>query len=225
MDLTEPQWLAIKDGMPLPHQGRGRPSLDPRLLLNGIFWLIRTASPWRALPDRYPSHQSCHRFYEQWQSSGLLFSLVQALYSDLVYRLDFTPYIAVFERRIFLQFRGRSFGFMVVPRYRDDWRTSTALLFFQYELQNIRKRIISGSRTDRFEMTGIKRLEFRFGLWEKYAPLRLDGKYSGTYCGPEDVIYIIQKGSCIPMLENPWKYSLDAPDDSDDSHAVYGIFL
>jgi hypothetical protein len=220
MDLTEPQWLAIKDGMPLPHQGRGRPSLDPLLLLNGIFWKIRTGYPWRALPDRYPSYQSCHRFYEQWQASGLLFSLVQSLYSDLVYRADFTPYIAVFERRIFLRIRGRSFGFIVVPRYRDDWRTSTALLFLQYELQKIRMRIISGSITDRFEMTGIQRLEFRFGLWEKYAPLRLDGKYSGTYYDPEDVIYKIVKGSCIPILENPWKYSLDNSDDfevSDDS--------
>jgi transposase len=61
MDLTNRQWQAIQHLLPPVHQGRGRPALDSRCVLNGIFWKIRSDSRWRALPSHYPSHQSCYR--------------------------------------------------------------------------------------------------------------------------------------------------------------------
>jgi transposase len=194
MDLTDRQWLAIWPQMPPPHQGRGRPALDPRRLLDGIFWKIRTDSPWRALPSHYPSHQSCYRFYGEWQSSGLYDSVILVLYSDLVYRGSFTPFQAVAEKRIALKIKGRSFKLFIAPRYHDDWRTHTALLFMQIELQKVIKRIISESETDRLERTGLQQLEFLFSDWPKYAPLGFGGSKAETYAGPEDIVFYLGRG-------------------------------
>jgi transposase len=91
MDLTDQQWAAIRGQVPPAHQGRGRPALDSRRVLDGIFWKVRSDSSWRRLPSRYPSHQSCHRFYKQWQASGLFNSLLYTLYSDLFLPRQFFP--------------------------------------------------------------------------------------------------------------------------------------
>jgi hypothetical protein len=91
MDLTDRQWAAIRAQVPPAHLGRGRPALDSRRVLDGIFWKVRSDSSWRRLPSRYPSHQSCHRFYKQWQASGLFNSLLYTLYSDLFLPRQFFP--------------------------------------------------------------------------------------------------------------------------------------
>jgi len=194
MDLSNRQWQAIQHLLPPVHQGRGRPALDSRCVLNGIFWKIRSDSPWRALPSHYPSHQSCYRSYGEWQSSGLFDSLVFSLYSDLVYRGNFTPYQAVTERRIVLKVRERSFKFFIAPRCHYDWRTYTALLFLQIELLNMMKRIISASETGRLQRTGLQELVFLFGNWPKYAPLGFGGSNIETYAGPEDIVFKIGRG-------------------------------
>ena len=41
--------------------GRGRPRINDRDVLNGILWIMRTGAPWHDMPDRYPSYQTCHR--------------------------------------------------------------------------------------------------------------------------------------------------------------------
>jgi hypothetical protein len=191
MDLTNQQWQAIQYLMPPVHQGRGRPALDSRHVLDGIFWKIRSDSPWRELPSHYPSYQSCYRFFGKWQSSGLYASLVEFLYSDLFYRGNFTPYQAVAEKRIVLKISERSFKLYIAPRYHDDWRTHTALLFMQIELHNVMKRIISTSKTGRLQRTGLQKLEFLFSFWPKYAPLGFGGSNIETYTGPEDIVFKI----------------------------------
>jgi transposase len=180
--------------MPPVHQGRGRLALDSRHVLNGIFWKISTDSPWRELPSHYSSHQSCYRSYGEWQVSGLFDSLVFSLYSDLVYRGNFTPYQAVDERRIVLKVRERSFKFFVAPRYHDGRRTHTALLFLQIELHNMMKRIISASETGRLQRTGLHEFVFRFGSWPKFSPLGFGGPNIETYAGPEDIVFKIGRG-------------------------------
>ena len=54
MDLTNEQWRRIEPLVP-PMQrkpgGRGRPPREPREVLNGILWVLRTGAPWKDLPD------------------------------------------------------------------------------------------------------------------------------------------------------------------------------
>jgi transposase len=49
-DLSEGEWSVIAPL--LPNKPRGVPRKDDRRVLNGIFYTLRTGSPWRDLPDR-----------------------------------------------------------------------------------------------------------------------------------------------------------------------------
>ncbi|MEO6443583.1 MAG: transposase, partial [Gemmatimonadaceae bacterium] len=62
MDLTDEQWAVLAPLLPAPRRRkdrRGRPWRDPRDVLNGVLWILRTGAPWKDLPDRYPSYQTC----------------------------------------------------------------------------------------------------------------------------------------------------------------------
>jgi transposase len=56
-DLSDAEWAVIAPL--LPNKPRGVPRTDDRRVLNGIFWTLRTGSPWRDLPERYgPTRRS-----------------------------------------------------------------------------------------------------------------------------------------------------------------------
>ena len=75
MDLTDEQWEAARPCIPEPErQGTtergGRPWRDPRDVLNGILWVLRTGAPWADLPRRYPPPQTCHDRFQKWERAG-----------------------------------------------------------------------------------------------------------------------------------------------------------
>lgn len=41
-------------------------------VLNGVLWVLRTGAPWRDLPGRYPSYQTCHMRFQRWVHHGML---------------------------------------------------------------------------------------------------------------------------------------------------------
>ncbi|MCB1357775.1 MAG: transposase, partial [Maritimibacter sp.] len=49
-DLTDFEWGLIQPLLPNKPPGVAR--LDDRRVLTGIFWVPRTGSPWRDLPER-----------------------------------------------------------------------------------------------------------------------------------------------------------------------------
>ncbi len=68
MELTDAQWAIIKPLIPTPRRrkdGRGRPWRNPREVLGGILWVLRTGAPWNDLPERYPPYQTCHRRFQR----------------------------------------------------------------------------------------------------------------------------------------------------------------
>ena len=86
MDLTDAQWAVLEPLLPKPRlrrDRRGRPWRDPRDVLNGILWILRTGAPWQDLPDRYPSYQTCHRRFQRWVDNGTLRGVLKALAADL----------------------------------------------------------------------------------------------------------------------------------------------
>jgi transposase len=86
MDLTDAQWEYISKLIPAPPRrpdNRGRPWRPARDVLNGILWVLRTGAPWKDLPDRYPPYQTCHRRFQQWERSGVLERVLEALANDL----------------------------------------------------------------------------------------------------------------------------------------------
>ena len=86
MDLTDEQWGVLGPLIPEPprrEDGRGRPWRDPRGVLDGILWILRTGAPWRDLPGRYPPYQTCHRRFQRWAEEGVLEEVLRALAEDL----------------------------------------------------------------------------------------------------------------------------------------------
>ena len=84
--LTESQWKCVEPLLPemrWREGGPGRPPRDRRTVLNGILWVLRTGAPWEDLPDRYPSHQTCHRRFQHWCRNGTLDRILEALAKDL----------------------------------------------------------------------------------------------------------------------------------------------
>ncbi len=82
MDLTDEQWEILEPLIPAPPRrtdGRGRPWRDPRDVLDGILWVLRTGAPWRDLPERYPPYQTCHRRFQRWNEEGVLEEVLRAL--------------------------------------------------------------------------------------------------------------------------------------------------
>ena len=95
MDLTEHQWQLLEPLLPVPPlrvDGRGRPWRDPRDVLGGILWVLRTGAPWADLPKRYPPYQTCHRRFQAWVEAGVMEQVLHALARDLKERggLDLT---------------------------------------------------------------------------------------------------------------------------------------
>lgn len=90
MDLTDEQWQILE---PLVTEkprrrgrkidGRGRPRVPSRPILNAILWVLRTGAPWADIPGRYPSYQTCHRRFQQWARDGTLKRVLRALAQDL----------------------------------------------------------------------------------------------------------------------------------------------
>ena len=85
MELSEKQWELLKDLLePEERQEkRGRPRQDIKSVLNGILWVLRTGASWKDLPNRYPSYQTCHRYFQQWVQSGAWDHVLWKLASDL----------------------------------------------------------------------------------------------------------------------------------------------
>jgi transposase len=71
-DLTEEQWLKIRDFFPdRYHHGRaGRPFKDHRTLVNGILWHLHTGAPWPDTPDRYGPWQTVYDRFNRWRKDG-----------------------------------------------------------------------------------------------------------------------------------------------------------
>ena len=89
MDLTDAQWAILAPLLPKPRlrwDRRGRPWRDPRDVLNGILWVLRTGAPWKDVPARYPSYQTGHRRFQQWVQRGTWTTVLNALAQDLYAR-------------------------------------------------------------------------------------------------------------------------------------------
>lgn len=78
-ELTDEQWELVAPLIPRSKAKTGRPAKDPRLMLNGIFWILGTGAPWRDLPERFGSCKTVHRYFSQWRRTGVFARMVEAL--------------------------------------------------------------------------------------------------------------------------------------------------
>jgi transposase len=76
-DLSEAEWRLIE---PLsPNKPRGVARVDQRRVINGIFCVLRTRSPWRGLPSRYGPHTTVYNRYNRWAKAGVWLKIFETL--------------------------------------------------------------------------------------------------------------------------------------------------
>jgi len=57
----------------------GRKPTSHRLVLDGVFWIARTGSPWRDLPEEFGKCSSVYRQFRRWTLAGLWEGILEAL--------------------------------------------------------------------------------------------------------------------------------------------------
>ncbi len=69
-DLTDAEWQYLEPLLPAA-KATGRPrQWELRLILNAIFYLVRSGCSWRMLPQEYPPWPTVHDYYRRWRQDG-----------------------------------------------------------------------------------------------------------------------------------------------------------
>ena len=77
--LSDAEWRFIEPFVVETLRRPGRPPRDHRQVLDGVFWIACSGSPWRGLPKHYGNWGSVYRQFLRWTRSGLWTSLAEAL--------------------------------------------------------------------------------------------------------------------------------------------------
>lgn len=88
-ELSDSEW-AIIDPL-LPRKSRGVPRAEDRRVLNGIFWRLRTGSPWADIPERYGPATTCYNRFVRWRKAGIwdkLLAAVSQAYNGKIQMID-----------------------------------------------------------------------------------------------------------------------------------------
>lgn len=78
-ELSEEQWLRIKELLPPDQLQRGRQALPNRVMVNAILWILRSGAPWRDLPQHYPKWKSVHTRFLRWSKRGVWKRILEEL--------------------------------------------------------------------------------------------------------------------------------------------------
>ncbi len=78
--ISDEFWNEIKDKIPKRERdlkktyknkaGQGRKPLDPRKVLEGILYVLRTGCQWKAVPKEYGAGSSIHNYFQEWTKAG-----------------------------------------------------------------------------------------------------------------------------------------------------------
>ena len=80
-ELNDKQWSKIKFLFETEKRV-GRPSLNPRRVLNAILWILKSGARWRDLPSRYGNWNSIYHKFRKWCSQGLFECLLKIVNAD-----------------------------------------------------------------------------------------------------------------------------------------------
>ena len=69
-EISDELWDRIKDLFP-NNGSRGQQWKDHRLMVNGIFWILKTGAPWRDLPERFGPWKTVYERFRFWTREGL----------------------------------------------------------------------------------------------------------------------------------------------------------
>ncbi|OQW62081.1 MAG: transposase [Proteobacteria bacterium HN_bin10] len=76
-DLSDAEWGLIRPL--LPNKPRGVARVNDRRVINGIFYVLRTGSPWRDLPERYGPYTTVYNRFNRWAKAGVWVKIFETL--------------------------------------------------------------------------------------------------------------------------------------------------
>jgi len=76
-EFTDQDWTHIEPL--LPTQRRGGKWNDHRTVMNGMFWVLRSGSAWRDMPERYGKWQTIYDRFVRQRRDGTLDRIAAAL--------------------------------------------------------------------------------------------------------------------------------------------------
>jgi len=88
-ELTDFEWSIIAPL--LPNKPRGKRRSEDRKVLNGIYWRLRTGSPWADIPERYGPSTTCYNRFVRWRKIGVwdcIFEAVSKAYDRALQMVD-----------------------------------------------------------------------------------------------------------------------------------------
>lgn len=90
-DLTDREWALLEPLLP-PESPVGRPRLHSlRIILNAIFYELRTGGAWRLLPQEWPPWKTVYHYWRKWRLDATWERLHTALRERLRVRLGRDP--------------------------------------------------------------------------------------------------------------------------------------
>jgi putative transposase len=78
-DLNDAEWALLRPLLPGPPKLGRPPRYDRRLVLNAIFYVVRSGCAWRLLPHDLPHWRLVYYYFACWRESGLWQQLNEAL--------------------------------------------------------------------------------------------------------------------------------------------------
>jgi putative transposase len=73
-DVNEAQWEVMQLVLPPPKWrpgGPGRKPMDPRRVINGIFYVNKTGCQWRMLPTEFGPWETVYGYFRRWRLTGV----------------------------------------------------------------------------------------------------------------------------------------------------------
>ena len=77
--MSDEEWAIHERFILAVRVPNGRKPTNDRLVLDGIFWIARTGSPWRDLPAEFGKWSSVYRQFRRWTLAGLWEQILEAL--------------------------------------------------------------------------------------------------------------------------------------------------
>ena len=132
-ELQDAQWALIQPLIPshsVREDGKGRPRVPDRPIINGILWVLRTGARWCDMPERFPPYQTCHRRFQEWVQGGVFRHILETLAHDLEKRGKFKLAECFIDATFVVAKKGApALEKPSAARVQSSWQWQTALVF------------------------------------------------------------------------------------------------
>ena len=80
--LSDGMWSKLSPLLPAERGRQGPVRKDNRLMVEGMFWKLRTGAPWRDLPEDFGPWETVYTRFSRWCKRGIWRNVLSALQRD-----------------------------------------------------------------------------------------------------------------------------------------------